>query len=363
MKVGFPHGGNIYIPLRTLFRELGVDCVVPPPNSKRSLNLGTKYSPEGACLPFKLTLGNLIEACEEGADLLVQARGFGICRLGYYTRIQEPILHDLGYDAEVMKFTLSENFKFIGILKLFKRICDGASWLRILRAYHFGMSKFRDLDEIERLVQRVRPRELERGSANRLFLEATHAIDDADSMSSLKRIKKDYIEKLKGIPQDPDADPITVGIAGEIYVVLEPFANMDIEVELGKLGVEVRRKLSYYQWAKYNFYLNPLGINEWRAVRKAAYPYLRRDVGGDGWESVGEKVLYSQEYDGMIHLFPFTCMPETVAQNIMSSTKEHIPVLSIACDEQMGKVGMLTRLEAFVDLLEHRHCQKRRGTP
>jgi predicted nucleotide-binding protein (sugar kinase/HSP70/actin superfamily) len=83
-------------------------------------------------------------------------------------------------------------------------------------------------------------------------------------------------------------------------------------------------------------------------------PYLKRDVGGDGWETVGEKVLHAKEYDGIVHLAPFTCMPEIVAQNIMPSTKEKIPVLTILCDEQLAKAGVLTRLEAFVDLLERK---------
>jgi predicted nucleotide-binding protein (sugar kinase/HSP70/actin superfamily) len=88
-------------------------------------------------------------------------------------------------------------------------------------------------------------------------------------------------------------------------------------------------------------------------------PYLKRDVGGDGWESVGEKVVYAQEgYDGVVHLAPFTCMPEIVAQNIMLSTKEDIPVLTVLYDEQMAKPGMITRLEAFVDLLKFRRRRK-----
>jgi len=65
-------------------------------------------------------------------------------------------------------------------------------------------------------------------------------------------------------------------------------------------------------------------------------------------------VLHAKEYDGLIHLAPFTCMPEIVARNIMPSTKENIPVLTILCDEQITKTGMLTRLEAFVDLLERK---------
>jgi predicted nucleotide-binding protein (sugar kinase/HSP70/actin superfamily) len=56
----------------------------------------------------------------------------------------------------------------------------------------------------------------------------------------------------------------------------------------------------------------------------------------------------------MVHLAPFTCMPEIIAQNIMPSTREKIPVLTILCDEQIAKPGILTRLEAFVDLLERK---------
>ena len=127
---------------------------------------------------------------------------------------------------------------------------------------------------------------------------------------------------------------------------------------LGKLGVEVRRMTFISEWTKFSLFLNPLGVNEKDRVHNAALPYLKRDIGGDGWESVGEKVLHANEYDGLIHLAPFTCMPEIVAQNIMPSTKEKLPVLTILCDEQMAKPGVLTRLEAFVDLLERKRSAR-----
>jgi predicted nucleotide-binding protein (sugar kinase/HSP70/actin superfamily) len=73
---------------------------------------------------------------------------------------------------------------------------------------------------------------------------------------------------------------------------------------------------------------------------------------------VGEKIRLAPEYDGLVHLAPFTCMPEAIAQNIMLTTKEDIPVLTILCDEQLGKAGLLTRVEAFVDLLEWRRRKK-----
>lgn len=356
MRVGMPNIGTLYIPFKALFQELGVDFIAPPANTQRSLSLGVRYSPEGLCLPFKLTLGNLIEAAELGADTLLMAGGYGICRLGYYARTQEEILHNLGYNIEMVRVGVSED-KLFGMLKMIKRLSNNAPWPRIISAFHFGFSKLNALDRIEQAVQKARAVELIKGTANQLYSQATSAIDKAGDHGALKKAETNYIEQLNHIARDNQIQPLIVGITGEIYVVLEPFSNLDVESELGKLGVEVRRTIFVSDWTKFTLFLNPLGINEKNRIHKAALPYLKRDVGGDGWESVGEKVLYTGEYDGLIHLAPFTCMPEIVAQNIMPKTRENLPVLTILCDEQITKTGMLTRLEAFVDLLQ----RKRRG--
>ena len=84
--------------LRALLAAAGVKALAPPPPSKRTLELGTKYSPETACLPFKMNIGNYIEALEAGADTILTCGGAGPCRLGYYAEIQRAILADLGYD-------------------------------------------------------------------------------------------------------------------------------------------------------------------------------------------------------------------------------------------------------------------------
>ena len=354
MRIGMPHMGNIYIPFKALFRRLDVDFVLPPVSNRRTLSLGVRYSPEGLCLPFKLTLGNLIEAAELGADTLLMPGGYGICRLGYYASTQEQILHDMGYNnVEVVRVDFSEH-KLSGLLRVIKRLSNNAPWTRIIPAFRIGLAKLKTLDKMERLVQKVRPVELVKGTANRLYTKAIKAIDEADDNKALKKVEKAYINQLNQVAKDPQAQPLIIGIVGEFYVLLEPFSSLDVESELGKLGVEVRRRLFLSDWTKFTLFLNSLGINETARIHKAALPYLKRDIGGDGWESVGEKVLHAKEYDGLIHLAPFTCMPEIVAQNIMPSTKESIPVLTILCDEQITKTGMLTRLEAFVDLLERK---------
>ncbi len=358
MRIGIPHMGNLYIPFKALFQRLNIDFVIPPLNNQRTLSLGVKHSPEGLCVPFKLTLGNLIEAAQLGADTLLMPAGYNICRLGYYAKTQEQILHDLGYsDVEIVKVGISEH-KLFGLLKTIKRLSNNASWPKIISAFRFGLNKLNALDRIERVAQKVRAVEMVKGTANQLFTKAINAIDKADNYAALKKVQADYIDQLSQIAKDPEAQPLVVGVIGEFYVVLEPFSNFDVEIELGKLGVEVRRTMFASEWTKFSFFLNPLGIDEKSRIHKAALPYLKRDIGGDGWESIGEKVLHANGYDGLVHLAPFTCMPEIVAQNIMPKTKENIPVLTILCDEQMTKTGILTRLEAFADLLQ----RKRRAT-
>jgi len=353
MRIGIPHMGNVYIPLKALMQRLDVDYVIPPANSQRTMSLGVKYSPEGLCIPFKLTLGNMIEAAELGADTMLMAGGSGICRLGYYAKTQEQILRDLGYNIKMIQLGVSQH-KLFGLLEILKRLSNNAPWTKIISAFRFGLTKLNALDEIERVVQKVRAVEVVKGTANRLFARAVDAIDKTDDYNTLKKVKEDYIDQFNQVNKDTQAQPLIVGVTGEFYVLLEPFSNLDVESELGKLGVEVRRTIFISEWTKFSLFLNPLGVNEKERIHKAALPYLKRDVGGDGRESVGEKVLHAKEYDGIVHLAPFTCMPEIVAQNIMPTTKENIPVLTMLYDEQLAKPGMLTRLEAFVDLLERK---------
>lgn len=350
MRVTFPHIGNAYIALKAMVAPFGTDLVVPPKCTKRTMSLATKHSPEGVCIPFKLNLGNMIEALEMGADTILNVTGHGTCRMGYYFKVQEQILRDMGYKFDMVLTGLSEH-KLLSFLKMLKKLANNASWPAIVSSFAFGISKMTALDDMEMLANDVRAVEIEKGLSTRVYREAVQAIDGAPDRTALREVVHDYSRKLRGIPVDTTNEPLRVLVVGEIYVVLDPYANMDMEVELGRLGVQTRRSLYLSRWAKRGLFLNPLGIDQWREVHQAAMPYLKRDVGGDGWETVGERVIASKHYDGIVHLAPFTCMPEGTAQNIMPSMKECLPVLPIYCDEQTSKAGVQTRLEAFIDML------------
>jgi predicted nucleotide-binding protein (sugar kinase/HSP70/actin superfamily) len=84
-------------------------------------------------------------------------------------------------------------------------------------------------------------------------------------------------------------------------------------------------------------------------------------VGGEGRETIGSVVIFAErEFDGVIQLLPFGCMPENIATSIIPKVQEKhdIPVLTLAFDEQSGRAGLVTRLEAFLDLLAARRGSK-----
>ena len=58
---------------------------------------------------------------------------------------------------------------------------------------------------------------------------------------------------------------------------------------------------------------------------------------------------------------PFSCMPEIVSQNILTkvSREEDIPVMTLVLDEQTGKAGYQTRIEAFIDLVKRKKMRQK----
>lgn len=352
--LGIPNMRTIAPALRVPAKLVNIKLIVPPV-TKNTLSLGTRYSPEFACLPFKVILGCFIECLEAGADTLFMVTSSNACRMGYYSKVHEEILRDLGYDFKFLRHKSSDK-GILGVLRTVRKCTNHAPWRNVIAAYNLATSKMKALDDLERKVVKVRPVAQDKAQAEHVFHEAIDAIDEATGLLSLRWAVHTYLKKLDQVPRDPSIVPLRVGIVGEMYVVLEPFCNLNLEVELGKLGVEIMRTKATYlsEWTSIKSYMGVLN-SEKKKMAKYAYPYLKRDVGGHGLESVAEKVCLARDgYDGVVHLTPFTCMPETIAQNIMPTTKEKIPVLTLICDEQATKTGMLTRLEAFVDLLERR---------
>ncbi|MDD3013731.1 MAG: hypothetical protein PHC34_08530 [Candidatus Gastranaerophilales bacterium] len=358
MKISFPHMGNLHIILSSAIRILGGEVIVPPYNSKTTLSLGTRNSPEAVCLPYKLLLGNYIQAIEAGAEAILMLDSPGICRLGQYSASSRNALIDLGYDIEFINFDLYQG-KLKEIYKKFKRATNNGNPIDLVRAIKVALIKIDILDQLDHALAYYRAREIHIGSADSKYKKGIKAIENALTPRECRSAIKYALEQLSLVPIDANKEVLHVDITGEIFVVLDPFANLEIEKELGRLGVHVHRKLNLSDWTKSSLIPSILRFNETHGEKAKRYAkaYLKRDIGGDAIESIGDAALAgSNNSDGIIHLLPFTCMPEIISQNILTNVKMNndVPILSIVLDEQMGKAGFNTRLEAFVDLIRRR---------
>jgi len=102
--------------------------------------------------------------------------------------------------------------------------------------------------------------------------------------------------------------------------------------------------------------LSPLKINSLN-IKKASREYLPMEIGGHARECIGEAMLsFKEGFDGAIQIFPMGCMPEIVSKSILPSiSKDYdFPIMSLVVDDMTGEAGYITRVEAFLDLLERR---------
>lgn len=248
IKVAFPHMGNIYVAWGSALRRLGVEPYIPPYSSKRTLSLGTKNSPESICLPYKLILGNFIEAIEGGADYVAMISSPGICRLGEYGAGIQNTLEDMGYHANYIELQLYDGIK--GMFRFLTELTDVKNPVTIIRAIVFAFRKVFAADRMENLLSYYRAREVKVGDAEKAFKKGMKLIYEANHYSELKKAEKQAKEMITKVEIDPKREVLHVDLTGEIYMVQDPFSNQNIERELGKMGVQTRRTLTISSFLK-----------------------------------------------------------------------------------------------------------------
>jgi predicted nucleotide-binding protein (sugar kinase/HSP70/actin superfamily) len=362
MKVGFPYMGDLQVPLAAVMSELGAEVVKPPRLDARVLAVGAQLSPEGMCIPFKATLGVMARNLELGADTLVYSTGYWSCRFGYYGLLQSAILRDLGYSFR--RFEL-HGARLPQLVHELVALSDGnyaRMAVRAVRAVRLGWNKSAAVDRVAARERWMRPRVARPCLVGAIVDRLRRDIVDARSVRAVCALRARADRELTAITVEDSRQPLRIRLVGESYCVLEPFINFDIVRRLGDLGVDVYPFETAHEWL--GFHGPQLGRGQLRRLEQASAPWWRMCLGGEDQSALGWLVISAREgFDGVVHLHPFACMPSTSVLPSLerASTELGIPLLSLALDEQTSEAGMVTRLEAFVSLLERRR-QRRRVT-
>ncbi len=348
MKITFPHMGNIYIPLKSLFEALHIEAVIPPFNNDGIKNIGCKYAPEYACLPFKLILGNVINGLEQGADTVIMLGGSGPCRFGYFGQLLNLILKDIGYD---FTFICLEPSTLPKDIALFKKVAK-CNVRTLLNGLILAWTKLVMVDRLEEEYHSRIPYTYDKNRFEEIFRRGIDGIINCGNIPGVRELTLGSINRLKGLSPRSAEFP-KVLIVGDIYTLNEPYSNQNIETLLIECGIETHRSIYTSTWVK-NMLLPWRKRKYHHRAISSAKGFLEECIGGFALDTVYH-ALHSADggYDGVIHIFPVTCTPEIVSCQILQrvSSKKRIPIMSLTIDEHIERTGVETRIEAFSELL------------
>ncbi len=281
---------------KDFFEELGLKVILPPKPTEETIKFGCRNSSDMMCYPYKVTLGNLKDAIDMGANTILMYDTVGQCRFRHYHKLYDLALKQHGYDIDII--TARANI----IFKLKK--CSNRSYLKILRTIY----KYYKI-----IVAK---------------------------------------EKQVIIP-----DKVNIGLIGEIYTCLDDDVNYHIIDKFKKKDVNTYNTSVLKEFFKITIE-NKIHLNIWdRKYKKKARRYIEDKIGGHGFENICNTYkLIDKNIDGIVHLLPLSCMPESTVEPIINKIcKENkIPLLRIPIDETNSEANVNTRLEAFVELIKRK---------
>jgi len=345
LVISYPRMGNYHILLEKSLKILFPDAniLTPPQMSARTLEIGTRHSSENVCAPFKYNIGNFVEVLDMGANVLAQT-GLG-CIFGYYGELQEQILKDLGYEFDFLCFSQGKAAMQTAFAT-YKKLGGKHSFATLAKASFYTLSGMHIMDKLEYKMRENMTFEAQAGDH-----ESWHHkfLDDLRTVSLVKTptLWHHYKKKLDSIELSKSCDQLRIGLVGELFTMMEPFSNFNLEKELASAGCSVSRKMN----------ASLLVFSRKAKSLAGSDGYLTRLPGANGADTIAQTLSYAKQgYDGVIHMKSFGCTPEI---NIMPALNKlshdmNLPVLHLSFDTHTGEAGLQTRLEAFVDMLRMR---------
>lgn len=348
----------MYVFCKAIAETAGIPYVLPPATSDKTREIGEFHTNESVCLPLKMILGNFIEALDQGADTIVMVGSGPPCRLGLYDRTIKIILDDLGYSYRWL--TIPGIFNFQSFLqnhaetKELKKELSPLNIAKFPGAIMIGWRKMRWCEHLEQISATKRAVARQPRLVDQAYERGMLSIDQATSLRAISKAGKQAEAEINAMTET-GVTPLKVMMVGEVYTVMEPTINLGIERRLGYAGVEIHRSSYFSSHIRRGSRLDRKILKERTDLMHLAEPFFKYDVGAECNFSVAETIQAAQDgYDGVVHVYPFSCMPETNAATVLStvSTEYKIPVLGFALDRKDMGLRIDTQIEAFVDIMK-----------
>jgi predicted nucleotide-binding protein (sugar kinase/HSP70/actin superfamily) len=295
----------------------------------------------------------------------------GPCRFGMYNKLQRMVLDRFAEfrDIPIAYLSTQDAYAVVGVLPP-----ERARYFRRL-AYVTSIIA----DVMDRTVWRVRPYEWRAGMTDAFMDKALAAmialiekIGEKRDFKRLYALLEDIVDGARGLIDPHQPRRPRIGIVGEIYLRSHPDSNQHIIRQLEQLGGEIVNA-SFGEWVNYISYdrartlrqelrrtiqrqdlralrtvLGSLLAQEvevlyqsWRQrqVYRCALRHLdiqpdhsigtiesrleddhlfNFDIGTEAALSIGGALEYAHDgFDGVVNVFPFTCMPSTICSAVL----------------------------------------------
>jgi predicted nucleotide-binding protein (sugar kinase/HSP70/actin superfamily) len=325
IRVGIPRALLYYqyLPMwKTFFEELGAEVIVSPTTTQSILAAGSSRVVADTCLPAKVFMGHVLSLTDKCDFIFIPAirslksKSYNCSKflgLPDMTRAVIPESHPiLEIDIDINK---GKRQLYQSVYKLGRRF----TWnpFKVKRA------------AVAAWQAHLSYREL----MSRQGLTPPQAIDNISGTSATK---------LNVPPEPQSTTQATIGLIGHAYLLYDEHINYQIVHRLQQSG---------------NIVLTPemLGRQELEAA-------VARTVGTAYWtyeeDVVGAGSHYLQNgVDGVIGIMAFGCGPDSLMMDMIHRQANRLkttPFMCLTLEEHTSEAGVITRLEAFLDMIYRR---------
>lgn len=330
-RIGIPRAlaYHDYFPLWQVFlARLGAELIISPPTNQAIVNEGVRRSVDGTCFPVKIFYGHVHWLMEAGIDSLFLPRLVSVAT-GEYICPKFMGLPDMVAAAFPDRPQL---------------ICPVVNQNRPVRYTQQQLKQLgNQLGCSARDTQGALQEGLEAQHEYEIILQKGHW-PNPDESYPWQTVTKTYHYSRPDL-QPVSSPPLRVGLLGHNYLVYDEFANMQIRTRLCNMSVQVvtvdmlspaRLEAHARKWPKRMFWTSG------RRILGAAWEYMEAEVAG------------------IVYITAFGCGTDSLTAELVQRTVRRysrIPQLILNIDEHTGEAGIVTRLEAFVDMLKWRRGQ------
>ena len=295
--------------------------MVSDKSTSKIVEIGSRYAIDEICIPLKLYYGHLINILKKDIDYLFVPRYISTT-FGTYMCPKFLGLPDM------VRGTMDD------LPPLIEMDVDLRKRPKYATAIRTGRQLKRSLSQIKKAYEK----------AIQNYHYWRNLMVKGLSFQQALNIVKAGINDFEPKPRNHNG--VKIAVIGHGYNIHDPFINMNLFKKLREMKTQVitLENLPLEIFKKQTIITNTLK-NYWGNEEEilSAVDYLFKD----------------EELDGLIFICSFCCGPDSLIDELITrdAKKLNIPYISLVLDEHSGQAGVITRIEAFVDMI----IRKKRG--